>query len=211
MDEKKESRLNARTMLAALYVMHGHDWGKMYRAVKKKEMHSHAEFFAAAAQIGGEYIALTDEDYPEQFKKVAMPPFIVLFKGDLAALDRNDLIYVACGDGNRPSPEVLDRFGIDPDKAVWTERENNHVHVGDDLELWFDESDDTSLRMGIAISSKVAVVELISVGLCASIATFAMDIMNKDVFAVPTPKPSANNELIELGGHLLDCPQALKM
>lgn len=209
MDEKKESRLNARTMLAALYVMHGHDWGKMFSAVKKKERHSPSEFFDAAAQIGGEYIALTDEDYPEQFKKVAMPPFIVLFKGDRAALDRKDLIYVACKDEKRPSAEALGRFGIDPAKAVWTEKANNHVHVGDDLEFWFDEADAGSVRMGIAISSKAAILDPVDSSTAARIFAYALE-QGIDAYAAPTPEPSGNNGAIKNGAKLLDGPEDLK-
>ena len=209
MEEKKNLPIKARQLLAALYVMHGHNWEEMYGAIRRKERHEDAEFLDAAAQINDEYISMVDDDYPQQFKGVAQPPFIVLFKGDRSAFGRKGMIYVACKDGRKPSPEALGRFGIDPAKAVWTEKANNHVHVGDDLEFWFDEADAGSARMGIAISSKVAILDPVDSNTAARIIAHALQ-QGIDVYAAPTPGPSVNNEAIKYGAYLLDRPDDLK-
>jgi hypothetical protein len=69
--------MKGRDILIYLAIKYQNNWDAIYKAVKEKEIIEEEDLKPALDKIKGEVITIIDEDYPEEFKKVNKPPFVL--------------------------------------------------------------------------------------------------------------------------------------
>ncbi|WP_339022443.1 DNA-processing protein DprA [Spiroplasma endosymbiont of Crioceris asparagi] len=58
------------------------DWDKIYSALKEKEQIAKEDLNRVINDVKYQFITILDNDYPEGFKEVYKPPFVLFYKGD---------------------------------------------------------------------------------------------------------------------------------
>jgi DNA processing protein len=86
--------MNSRNVLAFLSVKHNGDWNKIYNAIKFKEVVNAAEVEQFLSEVKNDFITILDEDYPEDFKNIYRPPFVLFYKGDINLLKSKKILGV---------------------------------------------------------------------------------------------------------------------
>lgn len=69
--------MKGRDILAHLAIKYSNNWKAVYQAIKAKELIEQDELGESLSMLEGDFITIIDEDYPEEFKEVGMPPFII--------------------------------------------------------------------------------------------------------------------------------------
>ena len=75
--------MTARELLLYISHRHGGEWNAMMRAIKAKETVSPQEVTDFASTHNRNYITLLNPKYPETLKKIAQPPLVLYYKGNL--------------------------------------------------------------------------------------------------------------------------------
>ncbi|MCB9499162.1 MAG: DNA-protecting protein DprA [Erysipelotrichaceae bacterium] len=78
--------MQARELLLFLSHKYEGDWDKIYYAIRTKEKVQSDEVVDFAKSFKGNYITLTDENYPHFIKETTRPPFVLYYKGDIEIL-----------------------------------------------------------------------------------------------------------------------------
>lgn len=210
MEQEKKPSVTGRQLLAAIYVRNDHDIMKILKVIEERQRFDLSTIPDLLGKLKADYVTVIDPNYPEAFKRIEAPaiPIVVCYEGDLAAASREDLIYVVC-EGDCPSDDILKKYGIPMNRAVWTDA-GNHVHVGKDLTLWSDEKFGLSFMMGVAMCQSLAAVCDLSKTRTGWLRCHQANNMGKDVYVIPTAERSQNNFLIKDGANLLDGPDDIK-
>ena len=62
------------------------DYQKIYQAIKQKEKVSPEDLNHIEQKIQSQYVTLIDEAYPESFKHIPNPPWVLYYYGNLSLL-----------------------------------------------------------------------------------------------------------------------------
>ncbi|MFA6829214.1 MAG: DNA-processing protein DprA [Bacilli bacterium] len=76
-----------RDVLLYLSVKYQGNWNLMYKAIKNKQPFSNENVTDAYNKTKTEFLALTDENYPEGLKNQPNPPFILYYYGNINLLN----------------------------------------------------------------------------------------------------------------------------
>lgn len=78
----------ANDMLLYLSIHHKGDWNSIYDDIKNKRKYFTEEDVKKVKEsVKSKYVTLIDKDYPNCFKQVFQPPFVIYYYGDLHLLD----------------------------------------------------------------------------------------------------------------------------
>lgn len=91
------------TILLYFSLKYKGDWDKIYKALEKKEKISISEIQQLDKRIKKDkiqFFTILDESYPESFKGVYKPPFVIFYKGNKSLISNKD-IYFLTGDTNK--------------------------------------------------------------------------------------------------------------
>lgn len=102
--------MEVRDILCYFSYKYKGNWNDIYRAIKCKEPINYDEYQKIMENSNYNAITILDEIYPEQFKNVEKPPFVVFYYGDISLL-KSPMISVI---GTRRPSE----FGIVATKKV---------------------------------------------------------------------------------------------
>lgn len=86
--------MKSRDILAFLALKHNGDREETYDAVRLKEHVLPSEASKLLENLGGKYITILDEDYPEVFKQIYKPPIVLFYKGDRSLLKSRKLLGI---------------------------------------------------------------------------------------------------------------------
>lgn len=73
------------------------DWDKIYMALEKKELIDFEELKSMEQKINCSYVTILDDNYPQSFKNIIKPPFILFYNGNLSLLNDQKLIISIFG------------------------------------------------------------------------------------------------------------------
>ena len=90
------------------------DWDLIVSAINRKEEIDEKEFVRLIEKLNCKYITMLDSDYPNKFKGVFKPPFVLFYYGDLSLINGEHLLGVV---GSREPSE----YGIKACKKVLSE------------------------------------------------------------------------------------------
>jgi hypothetical protein len=76
--------MKGRDIILYLALKYKGSWNDIYTAIKNKEMIDEDE--VNNINISARYVTIVDPDYPELFKKIHKPPFVIFYKGNLMYL-----------------------------------------------------------------------------------------------------------------------------
>lgn len=94
--------MTAREALLSLSLKYEGNWDRMYKALKEKEP-APLELVGEYERNGGaNFITITDEDYPTDFRYLNRPPLLIYYKGDLSLLKNKEstLAYIGSRDAS---------------------------------------------------------------------------------------------------------------
>jgi hypothetical protein len=88
--------IKGRDILVYLAIKYRNVWDDVYKAIKEKELVDEEEIKSALEGLKGSTIVIIDEEYPEEFKKILKPPFVIfLSKEDRQAIgDESSQAYL---------------------------------------------------------------------------------------------------------------------
>lgn len=69
--------MKGRDILAHLAIKYGNEWKRIYQAIQEKELIEKDELGESLSTLEGDFITIIDEDYPDAFKVIPMPPFVI--------------------------------------------------------------------------------------------------------------------------------------
>lgn len=69
--------MKGRDIIAHLAIKHGNEWKKIYQAIQQKELVTEEEVGNSLSSLEGDFIVIIDEDYPNEFKSIPFPPFVI--------------------------------------------------------------------------------------------------------------------------------------
>ena len=77
-------------------------WKDIYNAIKQKEEWDEEWTLEAIKKTKANWVTVIDSNYPERFKFINNPPFIIFYYGDLSLID-SDIILGVVGSRNASS------------------------------------------------------------------------------------------------------------
>lgn len=103
--------LKARDIILALSVRCHGEWKDIYEIVVKKIQFTDEEFQKEILKEKAPFFAITDDEYPDYFKSVYQPPFLLYYYGNLDILNKGPrLTVVGTRKPNDYQNEVLPRL-----------------------------------------------------------------------------------------------------
>jgi DNA processing protein len=80
------------------------DWNKIYEAIKNKEYVDQNEVLSTVKEVESNVNCLTiiDEDYPDEFKQIYKPPFVIFYKGKISLIRSNYVLGITGNDIKLP-------------------------------------------------------------------------------------------------------------
>jgi hypothetical protein len=69
--------MQGREILAHLVIKYNNNWMDVFKAIQEKEKVTPEEVDESIASLEGDFVCIVDKDYPEPFKNVSKPPFII--------------------------------------------------------------------------------------------------------------------------------------
>lgn len=76
-----EKTSKSRDIIIALAVKYNFNWRKILNAISNKEIITDDEINSLLAKLdwfGGKIITIIDDDYPEPFRTISNPPFVIM-------------------------------------------------------------------------------------------------------------------------------------
>lgn len=202
--------MKARTILIRMALFYAYDWDKIYKALHSYnnegvESPEVTKKYMALKRKGTKFITILDPEYPEEFKKIYKPPFVIQYTGDISILNKaivdKDYSYLY---GNN-------KFGLNEDKLI-TSKFNIITFGNNKLNLFTDETVDI-LRLIPLIANKLICTKKIDKKKSFNFLVSSNLVVGKSVpvYIVPTIEPSVNNDIIvDYGGILLDSKERLE-
>ena len=88
--------MKSKELLLYLAIKNKGDWDGIYRFIKEKREIDKEELKNTIDNFKGNFICLTDDDYPEVLKYTTKPPFILFYRGDISLLkeERKNMLSV---------------------------------------------------------------------------------------------------------------------
>jgi len=69
--------IRGRDIIAGITIYHKNDWKSVYNAIQEKQFIEDEELKELISGLKGNFITIIDEDYPEEFKTIKFPPFVI--------------------------------------------------------------------------------------------------------------------------------------
>ena len=69
--------IRGRDVIAGMVIYHHNDWEAIYNAIQQKQLIDEEDLKELISGLKGDFIAIIDEDYPEEFKTIPFPPFAI--------------------------------------------------------------------------------------------------------------------------------------
>jgi hypothetical protein len=69
--------LKGREIIAYLAIKYHNKWEDIYEAIKEKERVEEDEVKKSIDGLKGGFITIVDQDYPDEFKSIVKPPFVI--------------------------------------------------------------------------------------------------------------------------------------
>jgi hypothetical protein len=123
--------MKGREIIVYLAIKYHNEWNAIYKAIQEKELVKEEDLRAALSTLKGETVTIIDEEYPEEFKKIIKPPFVIfLSEEDRKAIgDESSQPYLdimgASEQVELPVKEQLEEFIVKMyvDDILWDEFE----------------------------------------------------------------------------------------
>lgn len=199
----------ARLIILALCLRYDNDWDKVYNSIVNKDDVSQDEY-EAAANFGGNFVCILDENYPDRFKHTTRPPFVFFYEGDINLLKAVDFY---------PNPYIFlygeNRFNI-PQKNLCLLTDDGKIDIAGGLKVWEKLNDASCYLMPTRICNSIACCNRYSKdkGPKTKFGSIIVPISlmaGCDIYMIPTSGPSYNNDLIDEGAILLDSADRIKV
>lgn len=199
--------MKAREVLLRLDFACEHDMRKVLNKIQSKEFtdieskefnKKYKKELADLKSRGVKTLTILDEDYPDAFKNVILPPLVIYYTGDLKVLKD------AIANKTYSYLEGPNKFNFDTDKLI--SFMFGIITFGtNELNLWTDMSIEIgklipACAKNIICTKKLKANNVFNYVVECSLAFNLLD----DVYVVPTLEPSINNDLINEGAILLD-------
>lgn len=202
--------MEPRNILLALSIQNNFDWEKTFLAIKNKE-EVKDETWEEFDSYQCDFITILDENYPERFKKLYQPPFVIFYDGNIDLLKPVDFY---------PNPYIFlygeNRFNI-PQTNLCVFTEDGKIDIAGGLKIWTKDYDDPSrFIMPARICNSIACCNRYSkekgpkTKFGSITVPFALT-FGCDIYMIPTSGPSFNNDLINDGAFLLDSSDKIKV
>lgn len=78
--------MNPREVLLTMSYLKSGDWNQIYESIKNKERLKDEDIIKAKKETKANFITVVDENYPECFKHLYNPPFLLYYYGNLSLL-----------------------------------------------------------------------------------------------------------------------------
>lgn len=105
--------MKSKDLLLYLAIKNNGDWDAIYRFIKDKKQLNKEEMAETIKDYKGDFICLTDENYPEILKTTYKPPFILFYKGDISLLNterKNMLSVIGSRNCSTYAKEMTDKI-----------------------------------------------------------------------------------------------------
>ncbi len=86
--------INGRRLLLFLALKFNGEWEKIFQAIKEKQYFDNQIIEETLADFNGKFVTIIDEDYPEKFKHIYKPPFVIFYEGDFSLVTKKSLSVV---------------------------------------------------------------------------------------------------------------------
>lgn len=83
-----------REVLLYLSLLYQGEWEEIYHAIQEKQPLIKEEIEKVVQSFHTPYLTILDEDYPEAFKQVYRPPFVLFYYGDKTLLSRPGIAVI---------------------------------------------------------------------------------------------------------------------
>lgn len=86
------------------------NFNSIYKALETKEKVDENLKNQLLRQINSHYTTMVSKDYPQRFKSMDYPPFVVFYYGDLSLLDSNTIAVIGTNEPTLDGEEVTEKF-----------------------------------------------------------------------------------------------------
>ncbi|MBR5290247.1 MAG: DNA-protecting protein DprA [Erysipelotrichaceae bacterium] len=101
-----------RNKIAAYAQKYQGDWSKIAKAISSDE---HAD----SIDVNGTFVTIVDAEYPDCFRKLRFPPWIIYYEGDLSLLNQPSLAIVGSRELCLYASKVIERLvGANIEKVI---------------------------------------------------------------------------------------------
>ena len=92
-----------KEILIYLSIKYKGDWQMVYDAISNKEKVDLKEVEKKVSNLNCKCLTILDENYPEEFKKIPKPPFVIYYRGDISLLEDNKYKVAVIGSRSNSS------------------------------------------------------------------------------------------------------------
>ena len=90
--------MQPREILISLSIKFGGDWDLIYQSLKlKKDYEDEQEILENCQNLKCKAVTIMDPEYPEQLNRVAKPPFVLFYEGDLSLIQKTENCLAVIG------------------------------------------------------------------------------------------------------------------
>lgn len=83
-----------RDIMLYLSCINDGNWLDIYKSIKNKEKFDQVKLNEFKKSITSNYITILDDDYPEVFKNVIYPPYVLFYRGDISLIKEKNIMAV---------------------------------------------------------------------------------------------------------------------
>ncbi len=95
---KMKSKKEMKKVILHFALKYRGNWEKIYEAIKAREDVTIEEIENLREKYNDNFISIIDDDYPDNFKNIYMPPLTIFFVGNKSLLSNSDSIISLWGD-----------------------------------------------------------------------------------------------------------------
>lgn len=88
--------MKGRDIMIYLATKYNGDWNRIYQAIKEKEHVNEMDVLSTVKEVEANVDCLTiiDENYPDEFKQIYKPPFVIFYKGKINLIYSNYILGI---------------------------------------------------------------------------------------------------------------------
>lgn len=96
--------MQGREIMIYLAAKYNGDWNRIYEAIKNKEHVNEIDVLSTVKDVESNVKCLTiiDEEYPDEFKQIYKPPFVIFYKGNISLIHSSYILGVTGNDIKLP-------------------------------------------------------------------------------------------------------------
>jgi DNA processing protein len=102
--------MEAREILEYLSLKFNGDWGEIAKIIREKKEINFDDIEEVRQELDTGTLSLIDSTYPQKFKNIPMPPWVIYYKGDISLLNKNIISFVGSRETSQYYLDAVDKI-----------------------------------------------------------------------------------------------------